>query len=102
MDRLLRGVDVLIHDAQYTAGEYATRVGWGHSCVEAVVEQAIRLQVRRLVLFHHDPDRDDGQLDTMLAQARGLVEGLKSSLVIDAAREGMEIRLLKGEWVESS
>lgn len=93
MDQMIQGVDVLIHDAQYTAEEYAGRVGWGHSCVEAVVTLAARSGVRRLVLFHHDPDRDDGQLDVILAAARGQVMALGSAMIVDAAREGMEIRL---------
>ncbi len=102
MELLVREVDLLIHDAQYTADEYSRRIGWGHSCVDAVVEQAMRCGARRLVLFHHDPDRDDGQLDTILAQARAQAARAGSPLVIDAAREGMQLRLQDGRWLDAS
>ena len=26
-----KGADLLIHDAQYTAAEYPSKIGWGHS-----------------------------------------------------------------------
>lgn len=93
MRALIRGVDVLIHDAQYTSAEYRNRVGWGHSCVDAVVEEAAHSGVRRLVLFHHDPDRSDTRLDAILARARRRVERMGAPLRVDAAREGMEIEI---------
>jgi len=40
MPSSIRGADLLIHDAQYTAQEYATKIGWGHSPVEYVVKVA--------------------------------------------------------------
>jgi len=90
---LIQGVDILIHDAQYTGEEYAARIGWGHSCVEAVVRQAAETGVKHLLLFHHDPDRTDDQLDVILGQARALAATLNPNLRVDAAREGLELRL---------
>ena len=37
---LLDGVDLLIHDAQYTADEFRAKLDWGHSTVEYAVEVA--------------------------------------------------------------
>ena len=34
---LAADVDLLIHDAQYTAEEYRSRPGWGHSSVDHVL-----------------------------------------------------------------
>lgn len=90
---LIQDVDILIHDAQYTAEEYVSRIGWGHSCVEAVVRQAAAAGVKHLLLFHHDPDRTDDQLDIILAEARALAATLNPRLRVDAAREGLELRL---------
>lgn len=87
-----RGVGLLIHDAQYTAEEYRNRVGWGHSCLEAVVQTATACGAQRLVLFHHDPDRTDHELDAMLATARRLAAVQGGGLEVDAAAEGMEIQ----------
>ncbi len=60
------GADLLIHDAQYTTEEYMKgKIGWGHSPIEHVIESANRAGVKRLALFHHDPDRTDAQIDEM-------------------------------------
>lgn len=64
---LVEGANVLIHDAQYTDEEYASKVGWGHSSTEHLVRFAQMTDVRRLVTFHHDPAHDDSMLDEMHA-----------------------------------
>lgn len=56
------GADLLLHDAQYTAEEYEDRIGWGHSSMEDVLEFANIMQVKRLLLTHHDPMHSDTQL----------------------------------------
>ncbi len=68
---LATGVDVLIHDAQYTAAELTVRRDFGHSAVEYAVGLAERARVRRLVLFHHDPSRTDDQIDALVASCHG-------------------------------
>jgi len=47
-------------------------------------------KVKQLFLFHHDPDHDDPQIGKMLDWARQLVDMQGESLVVDAAREGLE------------
>lgn len=64
------GVDMLIHDVQYTDEEYATRVGWGHSRIRDAVRVAKEAGVARLVTFHHDPAHDDHMLDVMTETCR--------------------------------
>jgi phosphoribosyl 1,2-cyclic phosphodiesterase len=64
---LSAGVDLLIHDAQFTDEEYATRVGWGHSTLRRAVEFAALASAGRLVFFHHDPSHDDATLEAMVA-----------------------------------
>ena len=63
---LFRGADVLAHDAQYTKREYDRFVDWGHSSVEDVVSVATKADVSELILFHHDPDRTDKELDRIV------------------------------------
>lgn len=91
--QLIDRVDLLIHDAQYTAAEYRSRQGWGHSAFPAVVHQAIDARVRHLVLFHHDPRRTDAALDRLLSQARSLVRTHPNRLRIEAAIEGRRVVL---------
>lgn len=62
---LSRGVDLLIHDAQYTPDEYHSRVGWGHSAIPHAAAFAERVEARQLVAFHHDPAHADEQLDRL-------------------------------------
>lgn len=84
---LASGADVLIHDAQYTPAEYPSCRGWGHSTWRHAVEAAEEAGVRRLVLFHHDPERSDEQLDAIVEEARKIFPG------VDAAREGMTLQI---------
>jgi ribonuclease BN (tRNA processing enzyme) len=57
-----RNAGILIHDAQYTAAEYAEHRGWGHSSYEQAIAAACEAEVQKLVFFHHDPNRGDSQL----------------------------------------
>ncbi|MCH8111391.1 MAG: hypothetical protein IH905_05470 [Proteobacteria bacterium] len=70
---LALGVNLLIHDAQYSEPEYADHVGWGHSSVLQALKFADAAQVERLVTFHHDPWHDD---DTIVFANADRSEGL--------------------------
>jgi CheY-like chemotaxis protein/phosphoribosyl 1,2-cyclic phosphodiesterase len=89
----LSGADLIIHDAQYTAAEYAQKIGWGHSPVTYVVDVALAAHGKRLALFHHDPARGDAELDQVLAMCRERVAAAQSPLDIIAAAEGQWIEL---------
>lgn len=62
--------DLLIFDAQYTPEEYETKKGWGHSTWVNAVRIAKVCNVKKLVLFHHDPEHDDAFIDDILAKAQ--------------------------------
>jgi phosphoribosyl 1,2-cyclic phosphodiesterase len=68
---LADGVDLLIHDAQYTTEEFADKAHWGHCPVEYAVRVARLAGARKLVLFHHDPAHSDDDVDALLLWARG-------------------------------
>lgn len=89
----IRGCDVAIMDSQYDAEEYPDHVGWGHSCVDDTVDVARQAGVKHLFLFHHDPDHDDAHIAKMLAGARRQAESTGSTMIVDAAREGLEVFL---------
>ena len=74
---LAHGVDVLIHDAQYTDEEYEERVGWGHSSLSQLSAFVDTVEASRLVTFHHDPGHDDAKLDEMHERLAGYVNGTK-------------------------
>jgi ribonuclease BN (tRNA processing enzyme) len=84
---LAQGADVLIHDAQYRPDEYPrSYVGWGHSTRIHAAEAAVHAGVGRLVLVSHEPGRDDGEIDEIVAAARA------DFPPTEAAYEGMQIR----------
>jgi phosphoribosyl 1,2-cyclic phosphodiesterase len=89
----VRGSDVLIHDAMFTAEEYQNRIGWGHSTFDQVVELALSTDVRRLFFFHHSPERSDQELEMILDEMRKRASAEGGSLLIEAAEEGHEISL---------
>lgn len=89
----IRGADALVIDAQYDSHEYEQHVGWGHGCVDRVVRLAIEGKVRRLFLFHHDPNHDDSTITRMVAEARKLAISLGSPLIVDAACEGLTVEV---------
>jgi phosphoribosyl 1,2-cyclic phosphodiesterase len=89
----LRDADVLILDSQYDSAEYKKHIGWGHGCVDDSVTLAVQAGVKRLYLFHHDPDHDDRKIDGLVRHARQLIAGRRAKLKVDAARELQTIRL---------
>jgi phosphoribosyl 1,2-cyclic phosphodiesterase len=93
MVEFIRDSEVLIVDSQYDAVEYEKHVGWGHSCVEDSVAFALHANVKRLFLFHHDPDHTDEQISRMVARAREMAARRRSNLIIEGAREGYELIL---------
>ena len=91
--RFMAGADLVIHDAQYTPEEYASKKTWGHSSYEYVVEIAAAAGVRQVALTHHDPDHDDQFVATIEHRARLLASQRGASLDVFCAYEGCEIIL---------
>lgn len=86
-----RGAVVLSHDAQYLDAEMGQRRGRGHSSVERACDLAREAAVSNLVLFHHDPERDDPALDEVARLAERRLHG--SGLVCVVAREGLSLEV---------
>jgi hypothetical protein len=88
----IRGVDVLIHDAQYSEDDYsgteaAPTRGFGHSTSRMAAQAARRAEVGQLILFHHDPGYADSDIHLLEQAARRIFPATT------AAREGIEIFL---------
>ena len=81
--------DLLIHDTQYTGREYhSDKIGWGHTPFEYAIDSAHKANVKKMVLFHHDPLRTDAQLDEL---GKIYCNSTKAKPHIFFARESMEI-----------
>ena len=82
---LSRNADLLIHDAQYTPDELEGKKGWGHSSWEQALAVAEQAGVKRLALFHHDPDHNDAFLLNVEHECQKRFPGAF------LAREGMDV-----------
>jgi phosphoribosyl 1,2-cyclic phosphodiesterase/CheY-like chemotaxis protein len=82
------GADLLVHDCQYSAEKYEQRRGWGHSSGKALAAVAARAQVQRVLLFHHDPDSEDADVEAVRGEFCSELEALGVEIIGDAAREG--------------
>lgn len=88
-----KGVDVLFHDAQYTDADYEKTRTWGHSTFAQALKLAMDAKVKRLGIFHHDPDRTDADLDRLVNELQQQASNAGSSLEVFAVAEGMQIEL---------
>ena len=84
---LIDGVDLMIHDAQYTKADFGPRAHYGHSTVEYAVGLAEEAGAAGLLLFHHDPSRTDDELDAIMNALAA------SSVDIEAAVEGAILQI---------
>lgn len=87
---LAKGVDLLIHDAQYTSEEYSKHIGWGHSAISHTIRFATMAGVKRLVTFHHDPGHSDFLLDQLI---RGVQNRFNLPFQLIPGIEGMILEL---------
>jgi len=85
---LAAGVEVLVHDGQYSEAERRERIGWGHSSTVEAAMFARQAGAKRLVCFHHDPSHDDEAVDRLVEQAAAAVAG---SVLVSGAREGVSL-----------
>jgi ribonuclease BN (tRNA processing enzyme) len=67
-------------------------MGFGHSSYEYAINAAHRARVKHLVLFHHDPNRTDAELQELELFYQGKVEG-RTKLKVEMAREGRSFTL---------
>jgi len=91
--RLCEGADLLLHDAQYTDQQYASRQGWGHTTFRSATELGLQAKVKRLGLVHLDPDRTDEDMDACVAACQEQIRQANGDLECFGVREGVEMRV---------
>jgi ribonuclease BN (tRNA processing enzyme) len=89
-----RNADLLIFDAMYSlADTVSVKQDWGHSSNIVAVELAQAAQVKRLVLFHHEPAYDDRMIEAVFGETVRFEElsrdGHKVEII--AAYDGLEL-----------
>lgn len=81
------GADLLIHDSHLRAEEVATEGSFGHAAAEYAVRLGALAGARRVVLFHHRPERTDVEVERTVGRFAG------ADLPVIAAAEGMTVAL---------
>jgi phosphoribosyl 1,2-cyclic phosphodiesterase len=84
---LAADVDMLIHDAQYTADELPRLANFGHSCAEYAIGLADAAGARQVCLFHHAPQRTDSEIDELAGRVAG------GPVPVMTAAEGLTVHL---------
>jgi phosphoribosyl 1,2-cyclic phosphodiesterase len=89
---VVRDADLLILDAQFDDDQYAAKKGWGHSTCFSATDLGIQAKVKHLVLFHHDPESTDRDLDARIVSCQARVAKHGARMTVSAAREGVELK----------
>jgi phosphoribosyl 1,2-cyclic phosphodiesterase len=91
--RLCAGADLVIYDTMFTSEDYLRIPHYGHSRPSDAVDVCREADARRLVLFHHAPERTDSEIDGILADTRTLAARGGGALEVLAAYEGLDVEL---------
>lgn len=83
--QFLTGVDLLIHEAQFTPMEYVQRIGWGHSSVANACLLAKLTGAKRWIVTHHDPMHSDEFLQHKLNLTREILQKLHCPIELSHA-----------------
>jgi len=84
---LIEGADLVIYDSTYTEKEFPEKIGWGHSTWNEGIRLCKAANVKKLAIFHHDPEHTDDFMDAVAVEAKAEWE---NSFV---CREGMDITI---------
>ena len=88
-----KDADILIHDAEYTPEEYKDTKTWGHSTYVEALNLAIEAQVKRFGLFHHNQNRSDAEIDSIVEECRKTIETNKKNIECFAISQEHELTL---------
>ncbi len=90
-----KGANILVFDAQYTFEEAIHKEDWGHSSALIGIDYAIEAGVEKLVLFHHEPERDDFEISDILQKSINYkkMNYPTEELEVILAHEGLEFEL---------
>ena len=95
-EKFFMNADVVVFDTQYTFEESFDKIDYGHSSASVAIDIAGRFNVKKLILFHHEPNYSDEKLENVLYNAKTYLSmnaKRLGNLDIDIAYEGMEIDL---------
>ena len=89
------GADVCVVDAQYDFKETYDKLYWGHSSIFAFIDILKHCNIKKLYMFHYDPESSDDQIMDILFRAREYLAKVPktTSFEIHPSYEGLTIDL---------
>jgi phosphoribosyl 1,2-cyclic phosphodiesterase len=82
----LKRADILVYDGAYTEEEYQNgKRNWGHTSYESAIKNAKVAGAKNLIIYHHEPSREDESLRNLEAQ----YSKNDSHMKIITAKEGL-------------
>ncbi len=91
--KVIKGADLLIHDAEFSDVEYEKTRGWGHSSVSDALRLGMDAGVQRFGLFHHNQERIDDDVDGLVKKCRQTLAPSNANMECFAVGAGTEIVL---------
>lgn len=91
--KFCNNIDLLIHDAMWTNNELQSKKGWGHSSMEQVIELAEQANIKKVVFFHHLPERTDSELEAVFNETLSKMNNQINGTHYFLAKEGQEFIL---------
>ena len=88
-----QAADILIHDSQFIPEEVSSHTGWGHTDYQSAIHLALEAGVKKLILFHHAPERKDSDLIKIAILCQDYLEEKHSGLEIEPAKENSVLEL---------
>lgn len=86
--------DVLIFDSMFSVRESFVKEDWGHSSALIGADIAREANVKRLLLFHHDPVATDAEIVQIMEETREYLGHNQDNVPeVMIAREGLELKL---------
>lgn len=89
------GAEALIFDSMYTFSESVAKEGWGHSTSLIGVDLAAEIALKRLILFHHEPNYSDEQIEQIIEKTTSYYSLVRQQghLEILLAYEGLTLEI---------
>lgn len=83
----LKNADALIYDSTYDDENFNNFIGWGHSTWQEATRLARSCNIKKLFIFHHNPDNDD----KIMTSIETACKKMNSSYIV--AKEGMFVNI---------
>lgn len=89
-----KNADVMIIDTQYTLDEALKKFDWGHTSYIHAVDFAIHWNIKKIIMFHHEPAYSDQKIFSNRQAAEDYARNRgNKTLEIQIAQEGMSIEV---------